>query len=104
VTEALAPAAETALWKKLAGEIRRAQIDVEQGTPAGTAAAPARDTEANDQDQIVDALALKFKSALTTVESMGNEAMASTGASPQAKSTGNAAADAVLQLAGFQLS
>jgi hypothetical protein len=104
VTEALAPAAETALWKKLAGEIQRAQVEVRVGQPATAAAAqsPTNPTTSGPAP-VASALAQRYSRSAAAAASLGKAAMAAANTSVQAKSTGNAAADAILQLAGFQV-
>jgi hypothetical protein len=102
VTEALDPAAEAALWKRLAGEIRRAQVDVDQSRPAAAQGSSAATT--TGQAQLASALSQQYSRAAGAAAALGKAAVANAGTSTQAKSTGNAAADAVLQLAGFQIS
>jgi hypothetical protein len=106
VTEALDPAAETALWRRLAGEIQRAQVDVDQSQPTAGGVAQGDATAANTTNpaQIASALSQRGGRAVAQVASLGSAAITAAGATPQAKSTGNAAADAILQLAGFQVS
>jgi hypothetical protein len=104
LSEALTPAAETALWKKLAGEIRRAQVDIDPSRPAATVPGGVPAGNAANPNQLVSALTQQYSRSSSAVAALGKAAVANAGTSTQVKRTGNAAADAILQMAGFQVS